>query len=67
MEKSQVGQSKGYTPEDYREAIEKRGSLRGAADELQVDRKTVRDQCRRHGIPVESIGGVPDPLPSERA
>jgi len=60
-----VGQRKGYTPDDYRKAVEERGSLRGAAKELGVDRKTVRDQCRRHGIPVKSLGGVPDPLPSD--
>jgi len=62
---SNVGQRKGYSPSDYREAVEKRGSIKGAADELGVDRKTVRSQCVRHGIEVESLGDVPDPLPSE--
>lgn len=65
MDKPTVGQRKGFSPSDYREAVEKRGSLRGAAHELGVDRKTVRDQCRRHGISVPSLGGVPDPLPSD--
>jgi len=64
-DKPKVGQRKGYTPTDYREAVQKRGSLRGAAMELGVDRKTVRDQCRRHDISVPSLGGVPDPLPSD--
>jgi len=62
---SKIGQRKGYSPSDYREAVDKRGSIKGAADELGVDRKTVRSQCVRHGIEVGSLGGVPDPLPSE--
>jgi len=65
-DKPTVGQRKGFSPDDYREAVQKRESLRGAANELGVDRKTVRDQCIRHGIEVPSIGGVPDLLPSEQ-
>ena len=65
MEITQQGQSKGLTPEDYLGAIEKRGSIRGAAMELNVDRKTVRDACRRHDIEVPTLGGIPEPLPSD--
>jgi hypothetical protein len=67
MNKHSVGQRKGFSPDDYREAVQKRGSLRGAAHELGVDRKTVRDQCIRHEIEVPSINGVPDLLPSEKS
>jgi ribosomal protein S14 len=56
---------KGYTAEDYREAVAKTGSMKGAARELGVTRQTVREQCRIHEIHVPSVGGVPVPQ-SER-
>jgi len=54
------GFQKGLELEQYREAIEREGSLNGAANALGVDRSTVREVAVRHEIPVESIGGVPD-------
>jgi hypothetical protein len=59
------GQRKGLSVEEYRNAVMDRGSIRGASLELGVDRKTVRDQCIRHEIEVPSLGGVPEPLPSQ--
>lgn len=56
---------KGYGEEDYREAVDKRGSMKGAADELGVTRPTVREMCVRYNIFVPSIDKVPDPLPSQ--
>lgn len=54
------GGRKGLTPEDYREAVQKRGNMAAAGRELGVNEKTVREQCKRHDIPVPSIGGVPE-------
>jgi len=50
---------KGYDADDYREAVQETGSISGAARMLGVSRATVREQCQRHEIPVESVGGVP--------
>lgn len=54
------GEKVGYGEEEYRAAIEKTGSMLGAAQELGVSRATVRDQCIRYDIHVPSIGGVPE-------
>lgn len=54
------GFRKGLNEDDYREAIEREGSLNGAANALGVDRSTVREVAATHEIPVESLGGVPD-------
>lgn len=62
---SQAPHVKGYGEEDYREAIEKRESMNGAAKELGVTRPTVREMCVRYNIFVPSINKVPDPLPSK--
>lgn len=53
------GGRKGYTPDDYAEAVEKAGSISGAARILDVDKSTVREQCIRHEINVPTIGDVP--------
>ena len=53
------GEKKGLSPEDYRSAVTKAGTLSGAADILGVARSTVREQCVRHDIYVRSIGGIP--------
>jgi len=55
----------GYDADDYREAIEEHGTIRSAARELGVSRTTVREMCVRHEIEVKSLGGVPEPLPSQ--
>lgn len=59
-EQRMPGKKAGYGEEDYRAAIEKTGSMLGAAQELGVSRSTVREQCIRHDIHVPSIGGVPE-------
>jgi len=59
------GQRKGLTEDEVRDAVKERGSMRGAADELDVTRTTIRDWCIRHDIEVPSIGGVPEPCPSD--
>lgn len=53
------GGRKGLTEEDYREAVEEAGTMAGAGRILDVDEKTVREQCVRHEIEVASLGGVP--------
>ncbi len=53
------GQAKGLSEEDYREAVQDQGSIKGAAEELGVTRTTVREQCVRYDIHVPSLGGVP--------
>lgn len=53
------GGRKGYTADDYRRAVEKARTMAGAARLLDVNDKTVREQCIRHEIEVPSIGGVP--------
>ena len=57
---NEAANRKGNTPDDYREAAEKTGSIRGIARELGVSRTTAREQCARHDIYLESIGGVPN-------
>lgn len=54
------GGRKGYSPVDYREAVEQEGSISGAARHLGVSKTTVRDQCIRHEITVSSLGHVPE-------
>lgn len=54
------GGRKGLTPDDYRQAVQKRGNMAAAGRELGVNEKTVREQCKRHEISVPSIGGVPE-------
>lgn len=53
------GGRKGLTPSDYRKAMQEGGTMAAAGRLLGVNEKTVREQCRRHGIKVPSIGGVP--------
>jgi hypothetical protein len=62
------GGRKGYSAEDYREAIEEARSISGAARLLDVDKSVVRNQCKRHEIPVPTLGGqVPgDSDPDDR-
>ena len=57
--KYRPGQAKGLGEEDYREAVQDQGSIKGAAEELGVTRTTVREQCVRYDIHVPSLGGVP--------
>lgn len=51
------GGRKGYSAEDYREAIEEAESISGAARLLDVDKSVVRNQCKRHEIPVPTLDG----------
>jgi hypothetical protein len=53
------GGRKGLTPDQYREAVQEGGTMAAAGRILDVNEKTVREQCKRHGIEVPSIGGVP--------
>jgi hypothetical protein len=58
--KYRPGQAKGLGEEDYREAVQDEGSIKGAAEALGVTRTTVREQCVRYDIHVPSLGGVPE-------
>jgi ribosomal protein S14 len=60
IDQKTTGGRKGYDADDYREAAEKTGSIRGIARELGVSRTTARAHCSRHDIYLESIGGVPN-------
>jgi len=51
------GGRKGYSADDYQAAIEDAGSISGAARLLDVDKSVVRNQCKRHEIPVPTLGG----------
>lgn len=51
------GGRKGYSEEDYREAVEEAGSMSGAARLLDVNESVVRRQCKRHEIPVPTLNG----------
>ncbi|WP_118830591.1 hypothetical protein [Salinibacter ruber] len=53
------GGRKGLTPGDYREAVQEGDNMAAIGRILDVNEKTVREQCKRHGIEVPSIGGVP--------
>ena len=53
------GGRKGYSPDDYREAVEETGSIRGAANELGVNYRTAYDACKRHSIYVPTLDGPP--------
>ncbi len=53
------GGRRGFSPDDYRRAVEKEGSIAGAARRLDVNESTVREQCIRHEIEVPTIGGIP--------
>ena len=54
------GEKKGHSPQDYADAVAEAGTLSGAARILNVTHATVREQCKRHGIHVPSVGGVPE-------
>lgn len=56
------GARQGYDADDYRRAVQKHGSMRAAAKDLEVSRPTVRRMCVRHNIYVRSIDGVPEPV-----
>ena len=61
------GGRKGLSEADYREAIEKAGSISGAARLLDVGKSLVRRQCIRHEIPVPTLDGeVPGGSDSEQ-
>ena len=53
---------KDISPERYREAIEERGSLTGAAEALGVHRSSVRYMAAAYEIHVPSMGRVPEQL-----
>jgi hypothetical protein len=53
------GGRKGLHLDDYREAMQEGGTMAAAGRLLGVTEKTIREQCKRHGIEVPSIGACP--------